>query len=69
MIASNREMGIRKEGGISYGACFGSMVEVGFMNFLLGGSVPLNSPSTQCGGRKGTWAWNQEIFLYGHSAS
>lgn len=32
MVVSYRVMGIRKVGGISYGACFGSMVEVGFMN-------------------------------------
>lgn len=25
--------GVRKVGGLSYGACFGSMVEVAFMNF------------------------------------
>lgn len=33
MVVSNRVMRIRKVGGISYGACFGSMVEVGLMNF------------------------------------
>lgn len=26
----------------------------------------LNSPSTQCGGRKGTWAWNRRSFFMGN---